>query len=291
MDFASFSIDRHTPKIPPRLWLGLEPDEERRLTRLKNYVVLPRELPPELVQRSSRARPEPSQRTISQSSLDMALGASKVSGDLEDDIWEYLELRGLSRDEVKLYGICSTEKLTSILPPAVVEELSLYLPDGSPIIGVSLPVFHLGEFFGFVTRVLNRAAVKYTISVPHRLCYGLKGADEVYVVEGVFDAIAVMRFGLNPLGLGDSQPNYYKMLMASGFSKVNLAFDNDYAGLLGSIKAYIILTKMIGMSSERICFLRSPSDPGTTGWSPELLVKTTYDQVVELAKDYRRERR
>ena len=64
-------------------------------------------------------------------------------------------------------------------------------------------------------------------------------------MEGVFDAIRMIRDGHNCMALGDSQPNYYKMLMANKFDHVNLLFDNDYSGLLGTAKAHIVLEEML----------------------------------------------
>ena len=254
MDASSHTIDRHTPIIPPSLWCGLSPEREAAQTLLKNSLI-------------SNSRKKPAKNRLTKIITDELLLESsnvmdEISGDLDDDLRAYLQLRHLTEYDISKYKMCSTELLVSKLSAQCVQNLSLCIPDHllrftngeSRIRGISIPCFFSGKFFGFVTRVLNHDMIKYTVSILHRLCYGVETVDdsEIYVVEGVFDAIALKKTSRNVLGMGDSQPNYFKMGVASCFKRINLAFDDDLGGWLGVRKAYIILTQMFNRHIEDI---------------------------------------
>lgn len=261
MDKASFTIDRHTPIIPESHWYGLPPQEEELYTKLKNDVILPiaklnqpfkfkRKVPKDIIP-----------RTISNAMLaESQMAMLDCVGKLEPHHIAYLTNRGFNNEDIFKYQICSTKELVGRLHPDTVSNLTLSLPkklikhaDSTFIDGLSFPCFHLGLFWGFATRILNHPAIKYSFSIPHRLCFGIEtNHDEVYVVEGIFDAIAMKRRKFNALGMGDSQPNYFKMMVVAKFNKIRLLFDDDYAGWLGALKAYTILTTMLSVDPSRI---------------------------------------
>lgn len=279
MDKASFTIDRHTPKIPESLWSGLTPDLERVMTKVKNRLILPSCKIEEVVQwreKCGNKFPPAARKEITDDILKRGENAAKEAQGKLGDIKSHLARRGVTDKEIERYQICSTAEVVKNLDEEAIDNLSLRIPhkfddlvSTNEIEGISIPCYFEGNFYGFATRILNEKAVKYTFSVPHRLCFGvdLTKKDEVYIVEGVFDSIAMHYLGYNALGMGDSQPNYFKMLIASRFKKVNLLFDNDYAGFVGAIKAFIILDQMLQKGNVEILV--------PNGDEPEKLIRDT----------------
>lgn len=301
MDKASFTIDRHTPIIPNELWYGLTPADEKIYTLFKNRVALP--LSPVgvlLKKKSQRSVPlDVLPRVITNEMLAEAHAAIASAGDLEPELRIYLAGRGLTADEIAAYKICSTAKLVAKLALDTVINLTLRLPDKlkkfvptTEIVGVSIPCYYpTGEFCGFATRVLHPPEVKYAFSMPQRLCFGLElTRPEIYVVEGVFDAIAMRRAGYNAMAMGDSQPNYFKMMLAARFETVNLLFDDDYAGWLGALKAHATLITMLHKPNDQINILAvgGGHDPETAlKHGTVALDKVTVEGAITRAKEWR----
>jgi hypothetical protein len=285
MDEASRTIDRHTPTIPSSLWYGLDPTQERIFTKVKNRLILKQPYL-QALQLPSRGSPivKSESKTITEGMLKEAEEAYlKVAGIFEKHHLSYLKKR-----KVDPTFLCSTKELTTFLKPETIYNLSLEVR-GSSIDGITIPYYFNGEFYGFVTRILNLPDVKYTVSIPHRLCFGinLDYKSDICVVEGVFDALALKSLKCNVLGMGDSQPNYFKMWVASQFDQINLIFDNDYAGWLGAIKAHIILTEMLSVSEKRIAIwaLKDAKDPEEA--LPNLnIFKITLEEAIERTRNY-----
>lgn len=279
MDKASLTIDRHTPEIPESIWFGLEPGLESIYTRVKNRVILKHSKVEEITKWGStrgNSFPPGEKKQITDKMLSDCQWAWEASrGILKPDAKEHLIRRGVTEKEIEKYGMCSTSMLTDMLNFITRDNMSLRIPDkfkewisSNDITGITIPSFFDGLFCGFATRVLNEPAIKYAISIPHRICFGVDlSKDEVYIVEGVFDSIAMHRIGYNALGMADSQPNFFKMSVAARFKRVNLLLDNDYAGWVGAIKAYIILTDMLKMPDVNILAL--------DGDDPEELIRSS----------------
>ena len=273
MDRSSFSIDRHTPIIPSTHWDGLLPRYEHDHNRaLRDYIaeIVIKKPSPNAVQLGPH-RPKFITTEMLQEAQD-AIDKCRLYKS------SYLESRGV---DVSKHVVCQTSALVDVLPYGTVYQLSLCLSDRyskirdiDHIDGLSFPVFQNGLFFGFVTRILNSKVVKYCVSVPNRLTYGISSnKGEIYIVEGIFDAIRLIDAGLNAMAIGDSQPNYYKLLVASRFPRVRLMFDSDYAGYIGCFKAYNILTNIFGVTADRIAIVKpfpDYSDPATCGGSVEM---------------------
>lgn len=263
MDKASESIDRHTPTIPSSCYLGMTPATERLHTLMKNKYVLP-------AAGLSPKRKKPT-KTVTITDADLLQAEQAIAscvGVFSDRQQEYLSSRQITYQDTTAFNICSLEALQSKLSDATIHALSLHIPDefrgGS---GISIPFFHTNRFMGFCTRIIDNDFCKYTVSIPNRYCFGVKYPnDDVYVVEGVFDGIAMLNRGFNCLAMADSQPNYYKMWVANHFRIIRILLDNDYAGWLGTYKAYIILTEMLDRNPQSIEILQCEHDPATPGF-------------------------
>jgi DNA primase len=287
-DPASKTIDRHEPNIPDYIQGEISQATERLQTLIKNRFVL-RYCNVGQIKRWIKHTPKISniaQKTITKELLDVALEITNDNiGNLTKTDADYLTNRGITDEEIETYKICSTEKIVKHLTSDQIANLSLKISDKfkdqvphQNIEGISVPYFHDKDFYGYCTRVLNHDIIKYSITIPHRFCFGLEYSDmkEIYVVEGIFDAIKMKRDNYNCMALGDSQPNYWKMLMVNKFDNVNLLFDGDYSGMLGACKAHIILEEMLHRDLDHLNILLLDSgDPETSdNW-----VKTTLRDV------------
>lgn len=261
MDFASRTIDRHEPIIPDYIQGEISLKREMLMTKIKNNFALRYCNVGQIKRWVKRYNPivDPFQKVISRELLDRALEAL-LGGKLLPEHFNYLVGRGLSEADISRFGFVSTSSLVGQLSEADVTNLSLRISDkftsvaDKTINGVSVPYFLRGDLFGFCTRVIGCDLLKYSISIPQRFCFGLDAArsDYVVVVEGMFDAIPLISGGFHCMALGDSQPNYWKMLQASKFDTVYLLFDNDYSGKLGAAKSHVILNEMLGISADRL---------------------------------------
>jgi len=79
---------------------------------------------------------------------------------------------------------------------------------------------------------------KYTFSNYGWFLYGydLYGSgDEVYLTEGVFDALALRHYGYNAIALGTCHPQVMQLsVLKSKFDNLVICFDNDFHGRFGA---------------------------------------------------------
>jgi len=243
----SNAIDRHTPQIPPSIWQDLTPDQEVTYTALKNKIIIPNCGIPKIVKSKGRGC-RTSERHIKDEHLQEAMDV--ISGNNAKPSNELLEQRGITIEDVEKYNMLDAASLVKKMTPETASALTLKLPPELPkpheINGIIVPIYSRGLFLGFATWIVNNKYVKYSFSIPNRLCFGDNPSEpEVTIVEGIFDSVAMNRIGINTMAMGDSQPNYFKMWMAAKYGKIKLLFDNDMAGMLGCIKAHLILTQML----------------------------------------------
>lgn len=267
MDLASRTIDRHEPVLPEYIQGELTLSKEHLLTRLKNRFIL-RYCNVGQVKRWAKGLKKPShdqhQKTISRELLDRAAVALEKSKCLlTPENRAYLHNRGVTDEDIDRYKIVSTSELCRHLNINDITNLSLRISDkfeveSRDITGVTIPYYYGADLYGFCTRIIDNPYIKYSISIPQRFCFGLDLArrDHIIIVEGVFDAIPLLNAGYHCMALGDSQPNYWKMLQASKYENIILLFDNDYSGKLGAAKSHVILDEMLDVAAERISILK-----------------------------------
>lgn len=297
MDRACLTIDRHTPILPPSVHFGLCPKLEKYYTTLKNKVLLP-DCGIKEINRWRRVSgnkwPSVPRKIITEEMLVKGEWAVNCShGILEDHLQKFAYKRGLTPNDIERYKVCSTAKLCELLDESDIINLSLEISEkfksiikNRSISGLSFPYWYNGKFMGFCTRIVDNDLCKYSISIPHRFCWGLEsGGDEVYIVEGIFDAIAIRRLGYNVMAMADSQPNFYKLRIANDFNHVFIMLDGDYSGLLGAVKAYYLLTKMFDRDprSISILWLENHKDPSEALSDGDFAVsKITYSQAIDI---------
>jgi len=262
MDVANRTINRHNPDIPPSMYFGMTPEYERRYNKIYRSTLELCGVKKFIAKKRNVYARDDSKLSITQEILDVA---KIVDPKLDDISIDYLANRGVSLGIANKYRICSTSILTSLLPNDAVENLSLCIPrrfddyiDDRSSDGISVPYYFRGIFCGFLTRFIGSKSsfVKYAFTCPSRVLFGVDwNVDEVFVVEGLFDAIAMSEFGYNATALCDSQPCYFKLYWISKFEKINLLFDNDYAGYLGALKSYIALINLFDIDDSRINIL------------------------------------
>lgn len=298
MDIASRTIDRHEPIIPDYIQGTLNLPQEHLMTKVKNQFIL-RYCNVGQIKRWVKQKPTPSTlppKVITKELLERAWEAvEKCYGVLNPTEIEYLDARQITQRDIERFKICSTEALCTQLSPEDITNLSLRISDkfndivsDHNIVGISVPCFNGADFYGFGTRIINQPLIKYSVTIPHRFCFGVDWTrrDHLFVVEGIFDAIKMINAGYNCMALSDSQPNYWKMTIANQFQTVKLLFDNDYSGLVGACKAHVILHEMLGRDPNTIeLLIPSGKDPAMdTTWLKTDL-KTLAARLTIMGKD------
>lgn len=119
-----------------------------------------------------------------------------------------------------------------------------------PVIGPVFADYRDGVLAGICIRNLSDEVdyvsdVKYSFSNFGWFIWGYDdydSGDEVIVVEGVFDALAMRSFGFNAVAVGCSAPTpmQYAMLLYK-FKNLRFCFDNDLAGCLGAYRTRLVL--------------------------------------------------
>lgn len=118
-----------------------------------------------------------------------------------------------------------------------------------PVKGPVFCDYRNGKLVGIGVRNISKdlpwvAAAKFTFSNYGFFLFGYDdyGSDDVvYVVEGVFDAIALRSIGLNALAIGSALPSPFQIACISyKFSNVMLCLDNDFHGWCGAMTAHLL---------------------------------------------------
>lgn len=276
MDIASQSIIRHEPYYDARIsaLLGCKKDTLLEAAYLQSYQDLP-----EIRQCANRPKGEIFQYPLLRDprptvSVEVLAKASRLvplahEALLKDaDLLGSLAKRKVSIDSVKRFKLCKTETLYENLEYEDSVNLSIAIHQqfytiigAGCLIGVSVPYTYMNHFLGFATRVLDKKQskfVKYAFTTPRKVCFGLDHASEdIFIVEGVFDAIAMDECGMGSIGLGDSQPSPWQLAVCLD-KNINLCLDNDYAGCIGMLKAANFLAKL---NKEFKIYLLDGKDP------------------------------
>lgn len=88
------------------------------------------------------------------------------------------------------------------------------------------------------------AVAKFTFSNYGFSLFGFddyQSDDLVYVVEGIFDAVALRSVGLNAIALGSALPSPFQIACISQkFNNVRLCLDNDFHGWCGAMTAHLL---------------------------------------------------
>ncbi|MDB4490007.1 toprim domain-containing protein [bacterium] len=152
---------------------------------------------------------------------------------------EWLNNRGINPVEAKLvdHSLLSKQDL-----------LDLYIyPDDyildefgeKPVEGPAFLDIRNGKIAGVLVRNLSKdkdyaAATKFTCSNFGWFLYGFDLYDaesEVFIVEGVFDALAMRKSGFNAIALGAAYPSAFQIgCLQSKFNNLKLCLDNDFWG-------------------------------------------------------------
>ena len=164
----------------------------------------------------------------------------------------YLEQRGLQDKEMlRLFqaGYCDGKQLLAITTNAEREILQRVgiLNEGGKEFFARCVVFPLKDKLGRVAGFYGRSTLP-NAKVPHRLCAGSKtglfypqaarGAQEVFLVEGVLDALALYQAGFgNVMALGGTQgfnSVLLEFLRAEKVARLALCLDGDEAGKIAA---------------------------------------------------------
>jgi len=162
---------------------------------------------------------------------------------------KWLEARGCSVD-----GFCSID--FDLLSEQDLFDLFLYpgdhILDRYGYRAIDGPVFcdyRNGRLVGVGVRNVSTdldwvAVAKFTFSNYGLFLFGLDdylATDEIFVVEGVFDALALRSAGLNAVAISSALPSPFQLACLSHkFSDVKLCLDNDFHGWCGAMTAHLL---------------------------------------------------
>lgn len=185
---------------------------------------------------------------------------------------DWLARRGV-RDTVDIYSIDHDQL-------SVQDLLDLYIFPEDHIIArhgfelVDGPVFldvRNGKLVGVCVRNVSTnlayaADAKYTFSNFGWFLYGydLYGrSDEIMVVEGVFDALAMRSFGRPAIAVGSCNPHVFQLAcLRRKFDNLTICFDNDFWGHYGAYVASTLLRAPVCMPrlKDVSCHLETGAD-------------------------------
>lgn len=119
-----------------------------------------------------------------------------------------------------------------------------------PVLGPVFPDYRNSKLAGICIRNLSQdleyvSDVKYTFSNFGWYLYGFDdydSEDEVFIVEGVFDAISMRSAGYKAIAVGSSCPSPMQLSMLYyKYKHLRLCLDNDMAGCVGAYKIKSII--------------------------------------------------
>jgi len=163
----------------------------------------------------------------------------------------------------------------------IIERHGLY-----PIEGPVFPDWRDGQLVGIcirnVTKDLDFAAdEKFTVSNHGWYLFGFDdyaSNDPVYLVEGVFDAIAMRENGLNAIGLASAYPTAMQLACLSNkYNNLRLCLDNDFWGHVGSY----IIAKHTGFPA----YFTEAKDPGSYSGSQFDITKLDLSDLEQLVRE------
>jgi hypothetical protein len=204
------------------------------------------------------------------------------------EYYEWLSKRGIYDNMLSIdYNILSyQDKLDLYLYP---EDYILDVFGDIIINGPAFVDYRNGELAGVCVRNITTdlalaSTVKYTISNYGWFLYGYdlySENDEIFIVEGVFDAIAMRKNGYNAIAIASVMPSAFQLgCLQYKFKNLNLCLDNDF---WGRINSYIV-SKATGIQS----YLTLKKDPGEYINDTITLNKFdyTYDDLIDQIKEY-----
>ena len=218
--------------------------------------------PPPLDVKDQEAYRKVQERTgiLEEASSYMAWSLSNASGDRAEAVREYLQGRGLTKEDVEAMGLGylpSWEKLKSYLvgkghTAEAIEEALTIGQDGrlGDTHALAIPYRTGSRIQGYAFRTVTGAKDKYINSTGLDRKAGLfnlsplKGEKDLVIVEGYLDALRATIMGLdNVVAVGSAHlgPEHLQDAIAKGARKVTLCMDADEGGKKGTDQALELL--------------------------------------------------
>jgi len=165
----------------------------------------------------------------------------KAHENLSGGEYEYLKKRGISDDIIKDYKIGGLSAITNKKTLETINAtchpvLKPILEDGLDGGGIIIPLFERGNLVNVAIRKLSDVGkLKYSLAVPDLSVWGLDDinpGDEVWICEGLFDMMALRRFGVKAATVSSamwSGPQLYQLLQRKP-GLIKILADNDQVG-------------------------------------------------------------
>lgn len=167
-----------------------------------------------------------------------------LHNELSNQNKESLLKRGLTEEEIKKYHISSVSKLDESIKQKINAKVNIFTrtlaKTNEYLDGVIFPCIYDAEIFNVIIRNLDEKTIpyiKFSNCCPPAVffnIYHLYHEQEVYLCEGVFDAIALERLGYNAVAFSAGCPYLEQLALllsiCKGQVKLKLMFDNDSVG-------------------------------------------------------------
>jgi len=156
-----------------------------------------------------------------------------------------------------------------------------------PIEGPVFADWRDGRLAGICIRNIDKdldyaAAEKYTTSNYGWYLNGYdkySPDDEIFIVEGVFDAINMRQQGFNAIAIGGAVPSPFQLgCLFYKFNNLSTCLDNDFWGHVGSY----LVTETTGLKAFRTL----KKDPGCYMDSPIEIIEASFDELPQMIQKY-----
>lgn len=227
-------------------------------------------------------------------------------GIFNESEYEFLINRGIGDETILKWSILGLSSIKNrkdleILGATCHPILSRVLDDGIENGGIMIPLFEDGQLINCAIRKINSSkSLKYGLSCPDVPIWGLdilNEGDEIWITEGLFDMMALVKMGKKAISCSSAMwtgLQLYKLIEKEP-KTVNIFSDNDQVGIRTSvilknllneynIDCNIYISHLAKDAAEHIFQKERYLSDLTELKKPEELLKNKYDDSFDFLK-------
>lgn len=227
-------------------------------------------------------------------------------GIFNESEYEFLINRGIGDETILKWSILGLSSIKNrkdleILGATCHPILSKVLDDGIENGGIMIPLFEDGQLINCAIRKINSSkSLKYGLSCPDVPIWGLdilNEGDEIWITEGLFDMMALVKMGKKAISCSSAMwtgLQLYKLIEKEP-KTVNIFSDNDQVGIRTSvilknllneynIDCNIYISHLAKDAAEHIFQKERYLSDLTELKKPEELLKNKYDDSFDFLK-------
>ena len=227
-------------------------------------------------------------------------------GIFNESEYEFLINRGIGDETILKWSILGLSSIKNrkdleILGATCHPILSKFLDDGIENGGIMIPLFEENYLVNCAIRKINSSnSLKYSLSCPDVPIWGIERinkSDEVWITEGLFDMMALVKMGKKAISCSSAMwtgLQLYKLIEKEP-KTVNIFSDNDQVGIRTSvilknllneysIDCHIYISQLAKDAAEHIFQKERYLSDITELTNPEKLLKNKYDDSFDFLK-------